>query len=276
MNWGKELQKSIMTNKIDYLSINKKSWNNRVDTHMQSDFYDVEGFLKGNTSLKTIELELLGDIGGQSVLHLQCHFGQDTISLARMGAKTTGVDLSDKAIEKAGELAAKCKADANFVCCDIYELPNHLNEQFDIVFTSYGTIGWLPDVDKWAKVISTFLKPGGRLVFVEFHPFVWMYDDDFQKIHYNYFNTGPILEEESGTYADRDASIQQDYVMWNHSMSEVVKSLLNNGLTISAMDEYDYSPYACFNHTVEFEVGKFRIQHLGDKIPMVYAIEAKK
>lgn len=265
-----------MTNKIDYLSINKKSWNNRVDTHVQSDFYDMEGFLKGNTSLKTIELGLLGDISGQSVLHLQCHFGQDTISLARMGAKATGVDLSDKAIEKAGDLSAKCEADANFVCCDIYDLPNHLNEQFDIVFTSYGTIGWLPDVDKWAKVISTFLKPGGRLVFVEFHPFVWMYDDDFQKIHYNYFNTGPILEEESGTYADRDASIQQDYVMWNHSISEVVKSLLNNGLTISAMDEYDYSPYNCFNHTVEFETGKFRIQHLGDKIPMVYAIEAKK
>lgn len=265
-----------MTNKIDYLSINKKSWNNRVDTHVQSDFYDMEGFLKGNTSLKTIELGLLGDISGQSVLHLQCHFGQDTISLARMGAKATGVDLSDKAIEKAGALAAKCEADASFVCCDIYDLPNHLNEQFDIVFTSYGTIGWLPDVDKWAEVISTFLKPGGRLVFVEFHPFVWMYDDDFQKIHYNYFNTGPILEEESGTYADRDASIQQDYVMWNHSISEVVKSLLNNGLTISAMDEYDYSPYNCFNHTVEFETGKFRIQHLGDKIPMVYAIEAKK
>ena len=265
-----------MTNKIDYLSINKKSWNNRVDTHVQSDFYDMEGFLKGNTSLKTIELGLLGDISGQSVLHLQCHFGQDTISLARMGAKATGVDLSDKAIEKAEGLAAKCEADANFVCCDIYDLPNHLNEQFDIVFTSYGTIGWLPDVDKWAKVISTFLKPNGRLVFVEFHPFVWMYDDDFQKIHYNYFNTGPILEEESGTYADRDASIQQDYVMWNHSISEVVKSLLNNGLTISAMDEYDYSPYNCFNHTVEFEAGKFRIQHLGDKIPMVYAIEAKK
>lgn len=265
-----------MTNQIDYLSINKKSWNNRVDTHMQSDFYDMAGFLKGNTSLKTIELELLGDISGQSVLHLQCHFGQDTISLARMGAKATGVDLSDKAIEKAEELAIKCKADAHFICSDIYKLPNHLNEQFDVVFTSYGTIGWLPDVDKWAKVISTFLKPGGRLVFVEFHPFVWMYDDDFQTIKYNYFNTGPILEEESGTYADREASIQQDYVMWNHSMSEVVKSLLSNGLTIRVLEEYNYSPYACFNHTVEFEAGKFRIQHLGDKIPMVYAIEAKK
>ena len=261
---------------LNYIEINKRLWNQKTDIHFDSEFYDVDSFIKGKDSLNPIELGLLGDIKDKKVLHLQCHFGQDTISLARMGAKATGVDLSDKAIEKAGDLAAKCEADASFVCCDIYDLPNHLNEQFDIVFTSYGTIGWLPDVDKWAEVISTFLKPGGRLVFVEFHPFVWMYDDDFQKIHYNYFNTGPILEEESGTYADRDASIQQDYVMWNHSISEVVKSLLNNGLTISAMDEYDYSPYNCFNHTVEFEAGKFRIQHLGDKIPMVYAIEAKK
>jgi SAM-dependent methyltransferase len=110
---------------------------------------------------------------------------------------------------------------ANFICCDIYDLPNHLNQQFDVVFTSYGTIGWLPDLNKWAAVIQQFLKPGGQFVFVEFHPVVWMYDDDFSKVGYNYFNTGPIVENESGTYADRDAAIQQDYIMWNHGLAEV-------------------------------------------------------
>ena len=166
----------------NYIDINKKSWNNKVDFHVQSDFYDLDGFLKGNTSLNDIELALLGDIKGKSILHLQCHFGQDTISLARLGAAVTGIDLSDKAIEKARELSLKTDTAASFICCNIYDLPQHLDKQFDIVFTSYGTIGWLPDLDKWAHIVSRFLKPTGRFVFVEFHPVVCMFGDDFKEI----------------------------------------------------------------------------------------------
>lgn len=121
----------------NYIEINKKSWNNRTDYHVKSDFYDISGFLEGNTSLKDIELALLGDLNGKSILHLQCHFGQDTISLGRMGAQVTGVDLSDNAIHQANLLAEKVGIDARFICCDIYDLPNHLDEQFDIVYTSY-------------------------------------------------------------------------------------------------------------------------------------------
>src|SRR5690606_20725019 len=117
----------------------------------------------------------------KKVLHLQCHFGQDSISLARLGASVVGVDLSDKAIEQAQHIAQELNADARFICCDIYDLPKHLNEQFDIVFTSYGTIGWLPDLDKWASVIHHFLKPGGQFIFAEFHPVVWMFDNDFKE-----------------------------------------------------------------------------------------------
>jgi SAM-dependent methyltransferase len=263
------------TNK-DYLDINKKSWNNRVDTHFDSSFYDVKGFLKENTSLNSIELDLLGDIQDKSILHLQCHFGQDTISLARMGATAIGMDLSDKAIEKAGELAELCDVPTSFICCDIYELPKHLNQQFDLVFTSYGTIGWLPDMDKWAKVISHFLKPSGKLVFVEFHPVVWMFDDNFKDIGYNYFNSGEIAESETGSYADKNAKIEQDYIMWNHSMSEVLNALIDNGMNIRSLNEYNYSPYDCFKHTVEYEPGRFRIKHLDDKIPMVYSLVAIK
>ena len=259
-----------------YLNINKHSWNNRVDAHFKSEFYDVQGFIQGKSSLNEIELRLLGDIKGKSILHLQCHFGQDTISLARLGATTTGVDLSDKAIMQANELAQQTNAAANFICCDIYDLPNHLNQQFDIVFTSYGTIGWLPDLNKWAAVIQQFLNPGGQFVFVEFHPVVWMYDDDFSKVGYNYFNTGPIVENESGTYADRDAAIQQDYIMWNHGLAEVFTALLQNDLTITTFQEFDYSPYNCFKHTIEIAPGKFQIQHLGNNIPMVYALVANK
>ncbi len=260
----------------DYIAINRKSWNNRTDIHIKSDFYDIEGFLNGKTSLQDIELQRLGNVEGKTILHLQCHFGQDSISLSRLGAEVTGVDLSDKAIEYARQIAKDTQSNADFICCDLYDLPNHLNRQFDIVFTSYGTIGWLPDLDKWAKVIATFLKPGGQFIFVEFHPVVWMFDDHFEKIGYRYFNSGAIIETENGTYADRTAALNAEYVMWNHGLGEVVNSLTKNGLELHTLEEFDYSPYNCFNKTVEFAPGKYRIEHLGDKIPMVYAIVATK
>lgn len=263
-----------MKPEVNYIEINRNSWNNRTETHLKSDFYDVEGFLKGKSSLNEIELNLLGDVKGKKILHLQCHFGQDTISLSRLGAEVTGVDLSDEAIKSAIELAEKAESSAQFVCCDIYDLPNHLQEKFDIVYTSYGVIGWLPDMNKWAQVVAAFLKPGGKFVFVEFHPVLWMFDDNFEKIAYNYFNTQAIVETESGTYANKEAKITQSYVCWNHGLSEVMTSLLQNGLTIKIFEEFDYSPYACFQHTVEFEPNKFRIQHLDNKIPMVYSIVA--
>jgi ubiquinone/menaquinone biosynthesis C-methylase UbiE len=265
-----------MNSKRDYIEINKQSWNNRVEAHLKSKFYNLEEFIKGNSSLNEIELQLLGNINGQSILHLQCHFGQDTISLARLGANVTGIDLSDKAIEAAKLLAKKMSVETHFICCNIYDLEIFLDKQFDIVFTSYGTIGWLPDLDQWAKIISTFLKPKGKFVLVEFHPVVWMFDDNFEKIAYNYFNNGPIEETESGTYADRNAPIEQEYIMWNHGMAEVLNSLLKNDLEIKSLNEFDYSPYNFFKETIEFEPKKYRIKHFENRIPMVYSLVATK
>lgn len=261
-----------MDSENNYIEINRQSWNKRTEVHLKSAFYDLDNFLKGKSSLNDIELNLLGDIKGKSILHLQCHFGQDSISLGRLGADVTGVDLSDKSIDSAKQLAKQTDSNAKFICCNIYDLPEHLNQKFDIVFTTYGTIGWLPDLDRWAKIISKFLKPGGKFVFAEFHPVVWMFDDHFEKIGYNYFNSGPIAETQTGTYADRDAELTLSGVSWNHGISEVLNSLINNGLEINSFDEYDYSPYNCFENTVEFEPDKFRIKHLENKIPMVYSI----
>ena len=260
----------------NYKEINRQSWNNRVDTHINSEFYDVSGFLEGRSSLNSIELDLLGDIKGKRILHLQCHFGQDTISLAREGAIATGVDLSDKAIKKAKELASQCDVNAKFIQSDIYDLPESLDGSFDIVFTSYGTIAWLPDLYKWANIVSRYLKPEGRFVFVEFHPVVWMFDENFEKISDSYFNSGPILETEEGTYADREAELKDESIVWNHSFSDIVNSLIKNGLRIESLNEYDYSPYDCFKNTIEFEHNKYRIKHLGNKIPMIFAIHAIK
>lgn len=260
----------------NYIEINKNSWNNRTETHLHSEFYDMKGFLKGKSSLNEIEMNLLGNLKGKSILHLQCHFGQDTISLSRLGAEVIGVDLSDKAIETAQQLATDVNSNTQFICSDVYDLPNHLDKKFDIVYTSYGTIGWLPDLDKWAKVITHFLKPNGKFVFVEFHPVVWMFDDNFQSVGYRYFNSGAILETENGTYADRNADITQSTVTWNHGLSEVMNSLIHNELEINSLDEFDYSPYDCFNGTIEFEPNKYRISHLENKIPMVYSVVATK
>lgn len=259
-----------------HINKNRKAWNAKTEIHVKSKFYDNDSFLQGKNTLKSIELALLGDIKNKTILHLQCHFGQDSISLARLGAKVTGVDFSDKAIETARLFAKQVDADAEFICCEIYDLDRFLKKTYDIVITSYGTIGWLPDLDKWAGSIASHLKPGGRFVFVEFHPVVWMFDDEFRQVTYNYFNREPMEEAELGTYADRDAPIVIETVGWNHSISEVLNSLINNGLEINSLDEFDYSPSDCFKHMISSEPGKFRISHLKNRIPMVYSVLATK
>lgn len=263
-------------NNTNYIEINKKSWNKRTEWHIDSEFYQLEEFKKGKTSLKNIERDLLGDIKGKSLLHLQCHFGQDTLSLERMGAKTTGIDLSDKAIKEAKNLAKELKLNSKFICSDIYKLPEILEEQYDIVFTSYGTVGWLPDINKWASIVSKYLKPGGKLVFAEFHPFIWMYDNDLNLIKYSYFNSEPILETETGSYAKKNESTKLDYVSWNHGLAEVANSLIKKGLKIIDLQEYNYSPYNIFKDMDEFEKDKFIVKKFGNKVPLTYSIVATK
>lgn len=260
----------------DYISINKKAWNDKTPYHVASAFYNMPAFLNGKSSLQQIELELLGGLAGKKVLHLQCHFGQDTLSMARMGAEVTGVDLSDEAINQAKALAGQLNIPAQFICCDVYDLPNNLDDAFDIVFTSYGTIGWLPDLDKWAAVINRFLKPGGTFVFAEFHPVVWMFDVALDKIQYNYFKGDAIIEVSLGSYADVTAPIENETISWNHSLAEVINSLINTGLAITRFNEYDYSPYNCFTDMEEFEAGKYRFAKHGNKVPLVYALTADK
>ncbi|WP_066217873.1 class I SAM-dependent methyltransferase [Formosa haliotis] len=265
-----------MDKTTNYKAVNKAAWNAKTEVHLESAFYDLKGFMAGTSSLNPIELELLGDIRGKKILHLQCHFGQDTLTLARMGAEVTGVDLSDVAISKARTLAETLELEAQFICCDVYDLPNHLNDCFDIVFTSYGTIGWLPDLDPWAQLISTYLKPKGEFIFVEFHPVVWMFNDAFNDITYSYFNNEAIVEMETGSYADTSANITHESVTWNHSLAEVFTSLLQQNLNLESFQEFDYSPYNCFNNTVQMDTKRFQIAGLESKIPMVYALKALK
>jgi len=257
-----------------YFEENKRLWNQRTMVHKDSSFYDVSSFLKGKSSLNEIELRELGNIKGKKILHLQCHFGLDSLSLQRMGAQVTGADLSDAAIEEANRLNKELSLDAKFVCCNIYDLKEYLNEQFDIVFTSYGVIGWLPDLDRWSEIISNFLKPGGFFYMAEFHPVVWMLDEGFKEVKYYYHNQETIVVDSQGTYTDRNADIQCTEYSWNHGISEVLNALLSKQLKLEFFNEYSYSPYPCFKNLVQGQDGNWRVKGLEDKIPMVYSLKA--
>lgn len=262
--------------RTDYIKINRKLWNDKVPYHLKSAMYNLAGFKKGKSSLNKIEKSQLGDIKGKKILHLQCHFGMGSLSLARLGAIVTGVDFSDKAINTAMNLSRELKLKADFICSDIYNLKKHLHKKFDMVFSSYGTIYWLPDLAKWAGIISHFLKKRGEFHFVEFHPFIFMLDDDFKNIFYDYFNNGEIIEEVRGTYADRNAPIKNLSVSWNHSMGEILSALIKSGLSIKSFKEYDYSPYDCFNNMVKTKKGNYMIKGLEKKIPLLFSIKAVK
>ena len=274
----------------EYFEANKHLWNQRTAVHKDSVFYDLAGFKAGANVLTPIELNEIGDVKGRSLLHLQCHFGMDTMSFSRMGAKCTGIDLSDDAIKLAKEINDELKLDAKFICCNVYDLLSENRsvrkapplegfgeaEQFDIVFTSYGTIGWLPDLDRWAKVISEKLKPGGFFYMAEFHPVVWMFDDDFTHIKYYYDNKEIIVMEDQPSYTgDKNEIVGKEY-SWNHSISEVLNALINAGLKIEFFNEHTFSPYANFKNSVESEPGKWYIKGMEGKIPMVYSLMARQ
>lgn len=264
----------------NYLDFNKDHWNKAALTHWASDFYRVNDWLSGGyDSLKAPERKLLPNtFDGQKLLHLQCHFGQDTLSLARRGAKVTGVDLSDVAIEKANELKSLAKLSGRFFCSDLYSFPALLPEEkgsFDWVFSSYGTIGWLPDLDRWAAVIASFLRPGAAFVFAEFHPFVWMLNPSRNAFPYSYFKGEAIVEESSATYTDGEKASSTE-VSWNHSLSSVISALLRQGLSLEDFEEYDYSPWACFHDLVELAPDQYHFKGLEKKLPLVYTLLMRK
>lgn len=261
----------------NYLDINRESWDRRAVQHVQSEFYNQDAFLQGKNSLNKIELDLLESIQGKSVLHLQCHFGQDTLSLARLGATAVcGVDLSPEAIRIARETADKIQIPAQFICCDLYSLPEQLHNQYEIVFSSYGTIGWLPDIKRWAEIVSRFLKPGGIFVFAEFHPAMWMFDNALNAVQYSYFNSSCIDETEAATYTGQTEEKPFRSITWNHGLAEVMQALLDEGLQLEIFQEFDYSPYHISSRMEEFSPGRYRYAHLGNKLPLVYALRMRK
>jgi len=245
--------------KPEYFETNKQTWNEKVKVHTQSEFYNLDGFVRGENSLNQYEITALGDVIGKSILHLQCHFGQDTLSWARLGAHCTGVDISDEGIAFAKALSQKINVPADFVCCNVLDTSKHVEETFDIVFTSYGTIGWLPDLKPWGKMIAERLKPGGTFYIIDFHPIVWMFDytNDTPKLQYGYHQDEVIYEEYEGTYADNKSKMVSKEYGWNHGIAEVVTALVHSGLRVASLQEYDASPYDVLPNLILQENGLY-------------------
>ncbi|CAM1349037.1 class I SAM-dependent methyltransferase [Tenacibaculum halocynthiae] len=259
-----------------YFKTNKETWNKKVAVHAKSEMYNLKAFKEGENSLMKYELDALGDVSDKSLLHLQCHFGQDTLSWSRKGAKCTGIDLSDEGIKLARELNEELKLDSKFICCNVYDVNKHVSEQFDIVFTSYGAIGWLPDLKPWAKIIASRLKEGGVFFIAEFHPIVWMFDylKKPAELSFGYNQKEVIYEEYSGTYADEKNEVISKEYGWNHGLGEIITALTSEGLQIEYLNEYDESPYDVFPDLVKTENGMFTTK---DKLyPLIFTLKATK
>lgn len=260
----------------DYFNQNMQFWDDRVPIHIKSDFYDLDGFLKGASTLTEIEQVYLGNVAGQRVLHLQCHFGMDTLSMSRLGANCIGIDFSINAIEEARKLNDITGQHAVFYESNIYDVLALNLSLFDKVFMSYGTLGWLPDLEKWAHIVSSSLTKNGELYLCDFHPALYMFDFHTNQLAYSYFNTGAPYSEEEGTYADINYTDKMMTHFWSHSLDEIISSLLSQSMQISLFKEFDFSPFSCFPNLKSIGNNRFRFGADDVRIPHLYLIKASK
>jgi SAM-dependent methyltransferase len=253
---------------------NRKLWDTWTKLHVESEFYDLQAFERGGTTLTKVELEEVGPIKGKSLLHLQSHFGLDTLSWARLGANVTGIDFSPEAVAKARELSGNLKIPARFFVADVENPATDLKEDFDVVFTSYGVLSWLNDLSSWATVIARHLKPGGFFYMVELHPVLGMLDDDGKHFKYPYFERqAPIVSEETVSYAGGAHSAMVCY-QWSHSISEIMSVLINAGLRIEYLHEFPYCTQPCYPFLIESEPGRYVARYYPDLLPLMFSIKA--
>ncbi len=266
------------------LELTRQNWNERTPIHFESDFYDVPGFLAGKISLTSIEIDEMGSVEGKSLLHLQCHFGMDTMSWARLGARATGVDISDVAIDKARYLNTELGLDVRFIRSNLYDLPRVLDEQFDIVYTAIGAICWLPDLTQWAKLIRRYLKPGGKFYILDGHPSSHVFEPVQDaagkhelKLAYSYFpdDAGLYDAGERHTYAGSQLITTPVYE-WQHSLAEIVNSLVQAGLTIQQLNEFPFAAFQAYPNMRKGDDGWWRLDQHHGSVPFMFSIKATK
>ena len=262
------------------LDENRSWWDEMVALHAESAFYDLEGVRAGASALDPIERAEVGDVQHESLLHLQCHFGLTTVSLARDGAQVTGVDFSPAAIELARRLATEFDVAAQFVCCDLYDVPHQVEGGFDIVFTSYGVLSWLPDLAGWAAVVAGALRPGGRFHLIELHPAACMFDDETPdvRLRYPYFRgPDPIRSERPGSYAVPGTNtVHQVTYSWPAAISDVLGALLDAGLRIESFREFTSCHEQLRPWLVPTSDRRWTTPPDLPAVPLVYAIRASR
>ena len=271
----------------DYRDINKANWDERAPAHAASPEYNLQGFLDDPAFISEVvrfDRPLLGDVSGLRGVHLQCHIGTDTISLSRLGARMTGLDFSPVSIEHARALAARTGDRVNFVESDVYEAAAALGgEQFDLVFTGIGALGWLPSISRWAATVGALLKPGGRLFIREGHPMLWSLADaspDGQLVvDLPYFERDePSVWEDGGTYVETDAVFTATTTHeWNHGLGEIVTALQSEGLQLTGLTEHDSVPWeAIVGQMTKDDHGEWRLTERPWRLPASYTLQAVK
>lgn len=254
--------------------INRKGWNRRTDAHLKHHEYKTKEFLAGNVILHPLERKEIGNIYGKNLLHLQCHFGLDTLSLARLGANVTGVDISDRSIEEASKLSERSGVQGRFIRSDLFDLPDVLHELFDIVYSTYGVVWWVSDIKRWAKIIAGYLKPDGFLYFAEVHPVLDMLDEN-KHVFESYFHLGTERYYDEADYCDKELKIEEE-VGWRWTIGDVVTSLAEAGLRIEFLHEHPFSVYDKYSTMVKDPEGWWYYPDRKNDVPLLYSLKASK
>jgi SAM-dependent methyltransferase len=262
---------------------NRRWWDSAVPVHLASDFYDVDGWLAEGRGPKPREAAVLGDVSGRDLVHLQCHFGKDTLAWARAGATVTGLDFSGAAIDAARDLARRAGLTerADFVCAPVAEAVEALGGRtFDIVYVSLGALCWLPSVDEWAGQVAALLRPGGRLFLHEVHPVSMALADTELTVVYPYFEeTAPYRDAEPGSYADptaTEAMPGDETFGWNHGLGEIIGALVERGLRIDRLEEHDWTSFPRFPWLVEVAEEEFVIPEGHLRVPLSFTLVASR
>jgi SAM-dependent methyltransferase len=266
----------------EHQGANRAWWDEVVAAHLDSELYDIESFKAGRLSMQQLERDDLGDVAGKTLLHLQCHFGQDTLSWARLGATVTGLDFAESAIEAARALADEIGVEATFVCANVYDAREALEgRQFDVVYTGGGALVWLPDLARWAEVAAACVRPGGVLYVREFHPYSHIFDDeadDGLRIRYPYFaSREPLRFDDGDSYAAADAATEHTTTYeWSHPLSEVVTAIAATGLRIEFLHEVDYTEFRQLPFMVQGDDRRWRLPEHAESVPLQYSLRARK
>lgn len=262
---------------------NRQNWNERVAVHRadSTGFYGVERFRRGADVLGPIEAGEIGDVGGKRLLHLQCHFGLDTLSLARHGAIVTGVDFSAPAIAAARDLAAETGLAARFVESNVFDAHAAIADRFDIVYVTWGALGWLNDVRRWTAVVADFLAPGGFLYLAEHHPFPMLLQPDGERLYCHYsWRTAPddpIVEDNPTTYTgDTTTFANTRAYFWNHALSDIIGGLIDHGLRLDFLHEHETVPWRMFPMMIEVGGGMYGLPGGSPRIPLSFSLKATK